>query len=321
MNRVAYIFILLFVAVCFKSYGQETDPAPTYQSVLMNNPAMSGSGEAGTIRLSYLNFYPGNGYNLHSLYLSYDSYFKEIHGGAAFYLAKDFLGGHINDIRGGISYSYFLQAGENLFINAGLTASVFHRGFNFSNAILPEQINATGGAVSAAEALVSSGRTVFDIGTGFIFETGKFSGGLSVLHLSEPDLSKGSGQKDIIKRKLYMHLCGDFPVGSQEKFYLKPIAFSSAQDRFFIAGAGASFENEHIAINALTMNDNAGNLNFQTGFSFGVGALRFNYSYRFNIVSDNALLPLSLLHQAGIAFNLNNVEKRKRLNAIKFPEM
>ena len=324
MNRVIYniMVLALFAAVCFKSYCQETDQAPAYQTVLMNNPAMSGSGEAGTIRLSYLNFYPGNGYNLHSLYLSYDSYFNAIHGGAAFYLAEDYLGGHINNIRCGISYSYFLQAGENLFINAGLTASVFHQGFNFANSVLPDQIDAIRGAIyPSSEALVSSGRTIFDIGTGFIVTSGKISGGLAVLHLSEPDLSFGNAQKEIIKRKLYMHLCGDFPVGSQEKFYLRPIVFSSAQDKFFIAGAGTSFGNEHIAINAITMNDNIGNLNLQTGFSFKIDFLKFNYSYRFNIVSDNVLLPLSLLHQAGIAFNLNNFDKRNRLNTINFPEL
>ena len=321
MNRVIHILLLLTV-ICFKSYCQETDPAPLYQTVLMNNPAMSGSGESGTIRLSYLNFYPGNGYNLHSLYLSYDSYFSAIHGGAAFYLTNDYLGGHVNNIRGGVSYSYFLQAGDNLFINAGLTASVFHQGFNFKNAILPDQIDATGGAIyPSSEALASSGRTVFDIGTGFVFKSGQFSGGLAILHLSEPYLSTESIQKEILKRELYMHLCGDFSVGSRKNFYLRPIMFSSIQDDFFIVGAGTSFENERIAISLITMNDNIGNLNLQTGFSIGVDFLRFNYSYRFNVISDNALLPLSLLHQAGITFSLNNFDKRNRLNTIKFPEL
>ena len=320
MNRIKYMLVL-FAAVCSKTYCQETDPVPTYQTVLMNNPAMSGSGEAGTLRVSYLNFYPGNGYNLHTLYLSYDSYFKEIHGGAAFYLSEDYLGGHINNLRCGVSYSYFLQASENFFINAGLTASVFHQGFNFANSVLPDQIDPIGGVVyPSSESLVSSGRTVLDIGTGFIFETGKISGGFAVLHLSEPDLSQVVNQKEDIKRKLYMHLCGNFTVG-KEKFYLKPIAFSSVQDGFFIIGAGASFENERIAINAITIDDNVGNLNLQAGFSFQTGALRFNYSYRFNVASNNILLPLSLLHQAGIAFNLNNIDKKSRLNTIKFPEL
>jgi type IX secretion system PorP/SprF family membrane protein len=289
----------------------------------MNNPAMSGSGETGSVRLSYLNFYPGNGYNLHSLYLTYDSYFKAINGGAAFYLAEDYLGGHVNNFRSGISYSYFLQAGEDLYINAGLTASVFHRGFNFTNSLLPDQINVAGGAAyPSSELLRSSGQTVFDIGTGIAFKSGRFSGGLAVLHLSEPDLSPESSMpEDIIKRKLYMHLCGDFPAGNQGKLFVRPIMFSGVQDGFFIAGAGASFEHEHIAVNAITMDDSAGNLNLQAGFSLQAGYVRLNYSYRFNVASDNLLLPLSMLHQAGIVFRLNNFDKRRQSNTIKFPEL
>ena len=33
------------------------------------------------------------------------------------------------------------SGGKDLFINAGLTASVFHRGYNFGNAVLPDQID------------------------------------------------------------------------------------------------------------------------------------------------------------------------------------
>ena len=45
------------------------------------------------------------------------------------------------------------------------------------------------------------------------------------------------------------------------------------------------------------------------------------YNYRFNIVSGNNLLPLSLLHQTGLAFSLNNVEKRKTIKTINFPKL
>ena len=51
----------------------------------------------------------------------------------------------VNDLRGGLSYSYFLQAGRDLYINAGLSASFFHRGFNFSDAVFPDQIDPMGG--------------------------------------------------------------------------------------------------------------------------------------------------------------------------------
>lgn len=289
---------------------------------MMNNPAMSGSEGDGTLRLSYLNFYPGNGYNLHSLYLSYDSYFQALHGGASFYLAEDYLGGFVNNIRGGLAYSYFLKAGENLFINAGLTGSIYHQGYNFTNSVLPDQIDPLGGVANpSAEMLKSSGRTVFDLGTGFSFISGWLSGGLSVLHLAEPELSSSGVQKEQIKRKLYIHLCGDLPLGKSRKVYARPVTYLSYQGDFLQAGGGLSVENEYLAINAITMGDNAGNVNLQTGFSFRAGIVRINYNYRFNIMTGNSMLPMSLLHQTGLAFSLYNVDKRKTFKTINFPKL
>ena len=48
-----------------------------------------------------------------------------------FYISNDYLGGIVNELRSGLSYTYFLQAGKDLYINAGLSASFFHRGFNY----------------------------------------------------------------------------------------------------------------------------------------------------------------------------------------------
>ena len=126
--------------------------------MMMNNPALSGSVRDSELRLSYLNFYPGNNYNLHSVYFSYDSYFSGLHGGAGVLSSDDYLGGIINDIRGGISYAYFLQAGKDLFINAGLSASVYHRGFNFENAVLPDQIDPLGGVTLPSSEILASYR-------------------------------------------------------------------------------------------------------------------------------------------------------------------
>ena len=131
--------------------------------------------------------------------------FPGLHGGAGFYLSEDYLGGIINDLRGGLSYAYFLQAGKDLFINAGLSASVFHRGYNFDNAVLPDQIDPVGGVTfPSSEVLDQSGKTVFDIGAGFLFISGKLTGGFAVNHLAEPELIIICRFNERMKRK-YTH--------------------------------------------------------------------------------------------------------------------
>jgi type IX secretion system PorP/SprF family membrane protein len=313
------IFILLFPVFCF---GQETDPGPSFQMLMIKNPSLAGCGGDGVLRLSYLNFYPGNNYNLHSVYFSYDSYLPALHGGAAVYLADDYLGGIINDFRGGLSYAYFLQAGKNLYINAGLSGSVYHRGFDFGNAVLPDQIDPLGGVSSSpSEVLSSSGKTIFDIGAGFLFMSGQYSGGFSISHLAEPDLSSTGFSDEKLKRKLLIHLSSDFTLSKVQNLKIQPLTYFEIQGGYIDGGAGAALETKYLAINAVVLGDNGKNLNIQTGFSFNTGRISIYYNYRFNVVSGNEFMPLSLLHQTGLAFSLNNIEKRNAFKTINFPKL
>jgi type IX secretion system PorP/SprF family membrane protein len=321
LRRVNIVFLFI-LSLPVHSFGQDIDEGPGFQMMMMNNPSLAGSGGDGSLRLSYLNFYPGNNYNLHSVYFSYDAFFTELHGGAAIYLSDDYLGGIINDFRGGLSYAYFLQAGKDLFINAGLSASIYHRGFNFGNAILPDQIDPLGGvSVPSSEILASSGKTVFDIGAGFLFTSGNVSGGFSLNHLAEPVLSVTGNSNERLKRNLLIHISGDFDLNKERNLKIAPLILFDTDGTYFNGGTGAAFESKYLAINAVFLGDSGKNLNIQTGFSFYTGRITFYYNYRFNLVSKNSLLPLSLLHQAGLAFNLNNVEKRNTIKTINYPKL
>ena len=321
LKRLYHILLIIFLIPVLCS-GQEIDPGPGYQMILMSNPALSGSEGDGVMRLSYLNFYPGNNYNLHSVYFSYDSYFPLLHGGAGIYLSDDYLGGIVNDIRGGLSYSYFLQLDKDLFINAGLSASVFHRGFNFDGAVLPDQIDPLGGvSYPSSEILSKSGSTVFDIGAGFLFISGKVFGGFSINHLTEPDLSESGNFDEKINRKLFIHLAGDIDLNETRNLKIRPLCFLGAQKDFISGGLGIVFESNYLSVNAILLGDKGKNMNIQTGFSFTAGKMSVYYNYRFNVASANNLMPLSLIHQTGVAFSLNNVDKRKAIKTINFPKL
>jgi type IX secretion system PorP/SprF family membrane protein len=290
--------------------------------IMMNNPAFTGSEGELKLRLSYINFYPGNNYNLHSVFASCDSYFPGIHGGAGFYFSDDYLGGIVNDVRGGFSYSYFLQAGENLFINAGLTASFYHRGYSFSKAVLPDQIDPFGSlSLLSAETLTASGRTVFDVGAGFLFTSGKLMGGLAVNHLSEPDISFSGLLNETLKRKLSIHLAGNFKLNGQGSLIARPLTIIEIQEKFLSAGTGAVFETDFFAVNLLLFSSSVNSFDMQTGFSIGTGKLSFSYNYRFNLSSENSMVPFTLIHHTGLVFSLNNVNKRKSIKTINFPKL
>jgi len=302
--------------------SQESAYGPGYQTIVMNNPSYAGSEGDGILRLSYLNFYPGKNYNLHSVFVSYDSFIPVLHGGAGFFLSDDYLGGIINEMRGGFSYSYHLQADKNIFINAGLSGSFYHTGIDRNSIILPDQIDPLGGVVfPTSEQLNIRGRTVFDIGTGFLLIAGRYTAGLALNHLTRPDITGSGEDKGRLYRKATVNISGKFEMSKKMNLSARPLLYGEIQGDRFIAGAGSSFETSIFSLNAILLTNSAKDINLQTGFFLKRGVLLVFYNYCFNITSRNNLLPLSLLHQAGVAFSLNNVDKRKIIKTINFPNL
>jgi type IX secretion system PorP/SprF family membrane protein len=288
----------------------------------MTNPAFAGIEGDATIRFSYLDFYPGNHYNLNSVFVSYDAYMPVLHGGTGVYISNDYLGGIVNDIRGGLSYSYHLQANKNFFLNAGLTASFYHRGFTNANIILPDQIDPLNGPVlPSGETISDHRRTVLDIGTGFLFIVNRFYGAVSLNHLTNPDLSGLGKETGKLKQKLTLNLAWTFNILDSREILARPLIFSEIQDNHISAGAGSTVESKFLSVNALVLFSNSKSVDLQTGFSIKTGKIFVFYNYRFNIASENILMPLSLLHQTGIAVSLNNVDKRKTVKTINFTKL
>jgi type IX secretion system PorP/SprF family membrane protein len=316
-----FLNILTLITFSLFLKAQETGYGPGFQVSLISNPAFAGAENDGTMRLSYLNFYPGNHYDLHTFYFSYDSFFPALHGGAGVWIADDYLGGIVNDIRGGMSYSYFLRAGEDLYINAGLSISAYHRGFDFSGAVLPDQIDPIGGVIyPSGETMTETGKTVFDVGTGFLFMYKDIFAGISVTHLSQPDISAGS-TTDKLRRKITIHAAGDIIMNEIRKTVVRPAFFAELQGKQIVASAGASTDLKFAELNLFAIQKNSGNFDIQTGFALKMNGVAIFYNYRFNVHSDNSLLPLSMIHQTGIVLSLNHVDKRSGYRTITLPKM
>lgn len=304
----------------FSGVAQETSYGPGFQTILVNNPAFSGATGDGTIRLSYLNFYPGNSYNLHSVYASYDTYIPALHGGAGFWVSDDYLGGIINDVRGGLSYAYALQAGEDVYVHGGLSVQVFHRGFDFGSAVLPDMIDPIGGVVlPTGEALAPVSKTVIDVGTGFLLIYRNFFAGLALNHLSQPDLATGEFTTPL-KRKILLNAALNIPL-NENGLNLTPAGYFELQGDHVSGAAGTSLGGNSLSANMLIMADNMKNLDVQTGFSLRFGRTALFYNYRLNVLSGNSLMPLSLLHQTGLAFGLYSVDKRNVPGTIRLPDL
>ena len=315
--------VLVFIFFCSRLlYGQEFGADLNYQMLMISNPALTGSEGDGKLRMSYLNNYPGNSYNLNFICLSYDGYFPGLHGGAGFFISDNCLGGVLNDLQGGFSYSYYLQAGEDIFISGGLSASFYHRGYNTGSVILPDQIDPLSGVIyPAGEVLPVKGRTKVDISTGFLIMTGRSFGGVAVSHLTEPDLSNTGDVEMKMRRKLFLHFCTEVDLGPGKTLVLQPLTGIEISGNRLSAALATGFRVKYLTISSIFLSDNNKNLDLQPGFSFTLGGITIYYDYRFNLISGSNLFPFSLQHRTGIALSLNNVDKRKTIKTINFPKL
>lgn len=321
IKQLRGIIILIFIIHGIIN-GQFPDPGPDYQMTMLNNPGLTGSEGDGYIRLSYMNYYPGQGYDLFSGSISYDGYFPALHGGAGLYISNDYMGGIINDLQGGFSYAYYFQAGRGLFISAGLSASLYHRGYNFQGSVLPDQIDPVGGVIfPTGETLTSEAENVLDLGTGLLFITERFFWGISVSHLTEPDIFHSDGAEGRLGRKLLVHAAGDFEISRERDLKIRPMGEFGILKGYFSAGAGAVIESKYLSASMLLFGNSEKNFDLQSGFALGIGSIEIFYNYRFNLASGNNFLPLSLFHQTGITLGLNNVEKRRLIKTINYPNL
>lgn len=301
-------------------HGQ--DKGYDFQSYMIGNPSAAGSEGSGTIRFSYLNYYPGNAYKLHNFTISYDSFIQALHGGLGLYLSDYYQGGIVNDISGGFSYSYHFRAGNEVFIRAGLSSGFFHRGYSSKGMLLPEQIDPLGGpALPASEIISVRNRAVFDLSSGFMLDYKNMSAGVSVSHLTEPEIAEGKGYGDRLRRNLSVFITADFNILNDGMLILKPVFIAGLSEDLKSLAAGSVVSMRILSVSAVFEVTDYKDLDLQSGISFSAGGIRFYYNYRFNLAAGYNLVPLPIFHQTGMCFSLNNVDKRKTVKTIIFPEL
>jgi len=316
------LLILLFLFVSFGATGQNTGMDLSTSSMIVGNPGMAGVQGGGRLYFSYKNVYPGNRYNIYSLRAVFDGFFEGIHGGASLFVTNDKMGGMVNDLRSGFSYSYHFRAGEDFYVGAGLSASLFYRGYDFTGAVLPDQIDAVMGvARPSGEMFVNRSIMRPDISSGVVLMFGNYYAGLSVAHLAQPAISGTDYGETLLRREFLANFGGDIELNEDNGLILKPISAIVLGKELFSATLGASLEIPQLSVNSLLIYHNNGYLDLQMGVTATAGAVSLYYNYLFNILSHNNIFSIALHHQVGLSIGLYNVDKRKSIKTMNFSKI
>lgn len=286
---------------------------------MMYNPAWTGATGVPVLNISAYTFLPGNGFNLKSVYASYDGYFPGLHGGAGVWLADDMLGDVMNDLRAGACYAYHFRAGRNLYVNAGLTASLVSRGIRTGSIILPEDIDPFGGITGGSSTYTSpSAYYGFDLGTGVSFSTGPWYGGLSVMHLTQPSLSDDSQAEERIKRLYTLNAGNSFTVGNTG-LSLNPSAAFLLQNNNISVYLGTEASWRGIISGLSLWHTTKGFTVAATSLGWDANPVKIIISYNYILAGGDVSFKGTAIVKAGLSFSFNNVEKSRVPHIIKLP--
>lgn len=312
----------LFAGLLF-SFAVVTGQDTWYGSVSgmqgMYNPAWTGTAESPALNISVYSFLPGNGFGMKSVYASYDGYITALHGGAGIWVADDILGEVMNDLRGGASYAYHFRAGRDLYITAGLTASLISRGIKGSAVILPDDIDPFRGVTGGSSGYIPPGNiNRFDLGTGVSFAYGPWYGGVSVMHLTQPYLSYDHQDFNRLSR-LYTLIAGATlePGGSELSWKPSAALLVQGDNLTLYLGTEASYRGLLPGVSLWHVMHGF----TAAGASLGWDAspVKIILSYSYILSGGGSSFNGTAIAKAGLLFSFNNVEKRRAVHIINLP--
>jgi len=301
--------------------GQDTWYGSVSGMELMYNPGFTGVSGSSSIKISTFSFLPGNGFGLRSFYASFDDYFGNLHGGAGFWITDDMLGDIMNDLRGGASYAYHFRAGRELYVTAGLTASVITRGVRTGSVILPDNVDPFRGITGGGTVYISPAPLLrFDLGTGFTLSSGPWYGGVSVLHLTRPSLSDDDLDENRIER-LYSVSGGVVIHPKKKEVSLVPSAALLVQGKQYTVYLGSELSWQGISGSLSLWHVNGGFTAAGVSAGWEASALKIMISYNYILSGGDASFGGTAIARFGAALSFGNVEKRRAIHIIKLPSL
>ncbi|HOO65397.1 MAG: type IX secretion system membrane protein PorP/SprF [Bacteroidales bacterium] len=299
--------------------GQDTWHGSLSGMHMMHNPGFAGVGGVQAVNISAFSFLPGNSFGLRSVHASYDGYFSAIHGGAGVWITDDMLGDILNDLKGGVSYSYHFRAGRRTYITAGLTASAISRGIRSGSVILPDDIDPFRGITGGGEGYAGPANvTRFDIGTGFTIASGPWYAGLSVMHLTRPALGDFDREDSRIHRLLTLTGGIELNPGGGD-FFIRPSAAFLAQGDEYRIYLGGESTWKGLAAGVAMWHLTDGFTAVECSVGWDDAALKIILSYSYILAGGDVSFGGTAIIKAGVSFAFGNVEKSRALHIIKLP--
>jgi type IX secretion system PorP/SprF family membrane protein len=295
-------------------FGQDPYFVGTHNSLLFLNPSFAGSNNGLRVQSAYRSFNPQSQLNYIAWSNSVDIYIKSIKGAV-------FANSLIDDVQRGtlitgfhsIGYAQHLQLSKNVRLIPSLQITYLIRSLDLSKIHFGEGPDPRYGGRISAEALPLPKKWNLDASTGLLLEAGNLYGGVSVMHLTQPDV--GLLGENPLPARMNAHL--SYNLHFKEKTLLNLSARYSMQGyrKYYQFTATAVTFNHLITGAGIGTSDMVGNQNYQPILlSIGYRANFFtaNFIYERNISSSSQTAS-----ELSLSYNLREKSVRKTLTNLE----
>jgi type IX secretion system PorP/SprF family membrane protein len=294
----------------YRPFGQDPYFVGTHNALLFLNPSFAGSNRGTRVQLSHRVF---NGTWLHSysaLNTSIDMYLKRIKGAVfANWLLDDVHRGTLKTNFFSLGYAQHINLSKKARLIPSMQFSYLTRSLDITGLHFRQIPDARYGGNEIITALPQANKSNFDASTGLLLEAGNFYGGVSVMHLNQPDIGLLGENRLPIRTNLHasynFHASGrsllnlSARYSAQNEKYYGQLMATSVTFKHFITGAGIGLTGYDF-INDYTP------LLFNLGYRSNFITANFIYEYSTNYAGDGS-------YEIALSYNLRNKDSRRTL--------
>jgi len=257
MKRYAIYMMVFFTALACNSYGQDLHFSQLFQARQLLNPALSGQMDEdarlslnyrtqwGTVSVPYVSMTAGVESGLLKGNLGKNFF------GAGLIIVNDQAGDselqHLQ-VMGSLAFHKSLNDLGNHFFSVGFQSAFGQQDLNFSKLLFDNQFNGDvlDPNLGSGENLTRTSFNYFDINAGasWFFTPSAYNSyqiGISVQHLTEPNMSFYDDVSEPLYRKITVHGGAEFPVARGMSLLARGYSISQGKSRETVVGALGRF--------------------------------------------------------------------------------
>jgi len=324
MKRILIVILLLLVK---QLNAQDVEFSQYYANPLYLNPAFAGSDDYARVSLNYRTLLP-NSFGDYSTYsASVDKYYDELSGGVGFQVMNDRQAqGAINDLGFSLMYSYHAKLRKRWAIAAGFRLGYNVKTLNGNSLVYPDMIDAVDGvSPTGIESGLYQKSMYFDFSFGMLTWYDNYYIGVSVDHLTKPQISLGSDDPGPIGRKYTIHGGMEIPFyNSLERVHmtLSPNLIFQMQGASSKLNLGVYLNKNYLTSGIWLKTNTDFNMTgcvLMLGYIADYFTLAYSYDVPFYLGGFSGIISGG--HEVTFLYKFMYKSKRKKIKAIKCPKI